>query len=215
MAALKSKNPMVRQGTLLFLARALAVTREQPTKSDLDAIAKAQVSQLGDSQGDVRAAAMDGLGYLMKIFGERAMNPYLEGVSEIQQGKIKESFEKAEVKCKGGQAKPAAKAASSRGGALQPSSTAVNRAPSDPQSISKPVARKPILSSMKRDAELPGSPVARAPTKVMNSPAIRSAPKFSMNDTLAGEEPSKGAPRPTARAPPIVSPQCNETPGDD
>ncbi|KAI5453121.1 hypothetical protein NCC49_006149 [Naganishia albida] len=207
-AALKSKNPMVRQGTLLFLARALAVTREQPTKSDLDAIAKAQVSQLGDSQGDVRAAAMDGLGYLMKIFGERAMNPYLEGVSEIQQGKIKESFEKAEVKCKGGQAKPAAKpaakAASSRGGALQPSSTAVNRAPSDPQSISKPVARKPILSSMKRDAELPGSPVARAPTKVMNSPAIRSAPKFSMNDTLAGEEPSKSAPRPTARAPPIM-----------
>lgn len=192
---------MVRQGTLLFLARALATTREQPTKGDLDAIAKAQVSQLGDSQGDVRAAAMDGLGYLMKIFGERAMNPYLEGVSEIQQGKIKESFEKADVKCKGGQAKPAVKAPS-RVAALPSSS---NRGPMNSDATSKPVARKPVLSSMKRNAELPGSPVVKAAPKVMNSPPIRTASKFNMDDALARNEPPKSVSRPVARAPPVVS----------
>lgn len=195
---------MVRQGTLLFLARALAATREQPTKNDLDAIAKAQVSQLGDSQGDVRAAAMEGLGYLMKIFGERAMNPYLEGVSEIQQGKIKESFEKAEVKCKGGHAKPAAKAAPSRGGALQPSIAAANRGSTESDPISRPVARKPVLSSMKRNAELPGSPMLKTAPKVMNSPPIRAASKFSSDDVPAWDEPPKSVTRPVARAPPMV-----------
>lgn len=197
---------MVRQGTLLFLARALATTREQPTKGDLDAIAKAQVSQLGDSQGDVRAAAMDGLGYLMKIFGERAMNPYLEGVSEIQQGKIKESFEKADVKCKGGQANPAVKAPS-RVAALPPPS---NRGPMNSDSTSKPVARKPVLSSMKRNVELPGSPDVKAAPKVMNSPPIRTASKFSMDDALARDEPPKSVSRPVARAPPMVSIQRKE-----
>lgn len=186
---------MVRQGTLLFLVRALASTRESPTKADLDAIAKAQVSQLGDSQGDVRAAAMDGLGYLMKIFGERAMNPYLEGVSEIQQGKIKEAFEKAEVKCKGGQAKPTAKAPPPRVAALQPSTSAANRQ-ADSEPIKKPLARKPILSSM-RNAEAPSSPVIKTAPKVMNSPPIRAAPKFGALD----EAPSS-APRPVSRAPP-------------
>lgn len=201
---------MVRQGTLLFLARALGATREQPTKGDLDAIAKAQVSQLGDSQGDVRAAAMDGLGYLMKIFGERAMNPYLEGVSEIQQGKIKESFEKAEVKCKGGQAKPTSKAPPTRVAALQPAGAAGNRAPFDSDPSSKPTARKPVLSSMKRNAELPGSPAVRAPPKVMNSPPIRAASKFNMDDAMASHEPPKSVPQPVARAPPMVSDECVE-----
>lgn len=188
---------MVRQGTLLFLVRALASTREPPTKGDLDAIAKAQVSQLGDSQGDVRAAAMDGLGYLMKIFGERAMNPYLEGVSEIQQGKIKEAFEKAEVKCKGGQAKPATKAPPTRAAALQPSTSAANR-PFDSDPMKKPIARKPILSSMK-NAEVPGSPIIKTAPKVMKSPPIRAASKFSSMDEVP-----KSSPRPVARPPPLM-----------
>lgn len=193
---------MVRQGTLLFLVRALATTREQPTKGDLDAIAKAQVSQLGDSQGDVRAAAMDGLGYLMKIFGERAMNPYLEGVSEIQQGKIKEAFEKAEVKCKGGQAKPVNKAPPSRVAALQPSTAAANRQV-DPDAAKKPLARKPILSSMK-NAEIPGSPAIKSVPKVMNSPPIRAASKLGAFDEAPSSPAVKSAPRPVARPPPMV-----------
>jgi hypothetical protein len=39
--ALQNKNPVARQGTLQFLARALQNTRDAPTKSDLDVIAPA------------------------------------------------------------------------------------------------------------------------------------------------------------------------------
>ncbi|KAJ9121720.1 hypothetical protein QFC22_002341 [Naganishia vaughanmartiniae] len=197
--ALKNKNPMVRQGTLLFLVRALASTRDQPTKNDLEAIAKAQVSQLGDSQGDVRAAAMEGLGHLMKIFGERAMNPYLEGVSEIQQGKIKEAFEKAEVKCKGGAAKPT-KSASTKPAALQPSSHAINRGMPNHEPTSKPLPRKPVLSSMRATAEPPGSPAIRSAQKVATTPQIKTASKSAFDSGALFED----APRPVARPPPIM-----------
>lgn len=38
----------------------------------------------------------------MKILGERAMNPYTEGVSELQMAKVKEALERVEIKYKAG-----------------------------------------------------------------------------------------------------------------
>jgi cytoskeleton-associated protein 5 len=40
------------------------------------------------------------MGTLMKILGERQMNPYMEGLDEIRKVKIKEYFESAQVKAK-------------------------------------------------------------------------------------------------------------------
>ena len=108
MAALQNKNPVARQGTLQFLARALQNTKEAPSKSDLDVIAPAIVGQLGDSLEPVRSAAAEALGSLSKIFGERPMNPYLENITDAQKTKVAEATSKIEVKCKAG-AKPAPK----------------------------------------------------------------------------------------------------------
>lgn len=110
MTALQNKNPVARQGTLQFLARALQNTREAPSKSDLDTIAPAMVGQLGDSLEPVRSAAAEGLGSFAKIFGERPMNAYLEHVTDLQKAKVTEAMGRVEVKCKAG-AKPAAKPA--------------------------------------------------------------------------------------------------------
>jgi hypothetical protein len=46
------------------------------------------------------------MGALMKIVGERAMNPYLEPLEDLRKVKVKEAFEKAVVKCKVGAAAP-------------------------------------------------------------------------------------------------------------
>jgi len=40
------------------------------------------------------------MGTLMKILGERAMNPYMDGLDDIRKAKIKEFFETSEVKAK-------------------------------------------------------------------------------------------------------------------
>lgn len=47
---------------------------------------------------------------MMKIIGERAFNPYIENVGEIQMSKVKDAFGKADIKYRaGGATKPPAK----------------------------------------------------------------------------------------------------------
>lgn len=107
LASLKSKNPQVKEGTLRFLHRSLCTTTDAPSKDQIKPMAEALVSLLGDSAEPVRSGAADCLGTMMKILGERVFNPYVEGVGEMQMGKVKEAFGKAEIRYRAGGAKPA------------------------------------------------------------------------------------------------------------
>lgn len=120
--ALKSKNPQVKQGTLGFLHRALRETRDVPRSDQVKPLSESLVSLLADSAEPVRAAAAECLGTMMKILGERAFNPYIENVSEIQLAKVKDAFAAAEIKYRAAgpkkaappAAKPAGKAPAAR-----------------------------------------------------------------------------------------------------
>lgn len=103
---LKNKNPQVKEGTLKFLNRSLATTKTAPSKGDLKVYSEALVELMGDSVEGIRSEAQMALALLMKIFGERMMNPYLEPVDDLKKGKVKEAFEKATVKCKAGAPAP-------------------------------------------------------------------------------------------------------------
>ncbi|KAI5278960.1 Microtubule-associated protein, microtubule dynamics during spindle orientation, partial [Ascosphaera acerosa] len=94
--ALKHKNPQVKQGTVKFLVRCLRTTRDVPDKADAKAISEAATKLLADSDQVIRAGGAEALGTLMKILGERAMNPYMEGLDDIRKAKIKEYFQTAE-----------------------------------------------------------------------------------------------------------------------
>lgn len=97
---LKHKNPQVKQETLKFLIRCLRTTRDVPSKAEVKAIADAATKLLTESTEVNRAGGAEILGTLMKIMGERAMNPYLDGLDDIRKTKIKEFYEIAEVKAK-------------------------------------------------------------------------------------------------------------------
>ncbi|PWY94461.1 ARM repeat-containing protein [Aspergillus sclerotioniger CBS 115572] len=97
---LKHKNPQVKQETLKFLIRCLRTTREVPAKPEVKSIAEAATKLLTESSEVNRAGGAEVLGTLMKIMGERAMNPFLEGLDDIRKTKIKEFFDTAEVKAK-------------------------------------------------------------------------------------------------------------------
>jgi cytoskeleton-associated protein 5 len=64
---------------------------------------------LDDSSESVRNEAALALGSLMKIVGERAMNPIMEPLDDLRKAKVKEAFEKVTVKCKAGSGAPASK----------------------------------------------------------------------------------------------------------
>lgn len=96
----KHKNPQVKQETVKFLIRCLRTTRDVPSKPESKSIAEAGTKLLTESSEVVRSGAAEILGTLMKILGERAMNPYLDSLDDIRKTKIKEFFESAEVKAK-------------------------------------------------------------------------------------------------------------------
>ncbi|KAH8701674.1 putative spindle pole body component [Talaromyces proteolyticus] len=97
---LKHKNPQVKQEILKFLIRSLRTTREVPAKPEVKAIAEAGTRLLTESSEVTRSGGAEILGTLMKIMGERAMNPFLDGLDDIRKTKIKEYFDTAEVKAK-------------------------------------------------------------------------------------------------------------------
>lgn len=97
---LKHKNPQVKLETLKFLIRCLKTTREAPSKPETKSIADAATKLLTESSEVTRSGAAEALGTLMKIMGERAMGPYLDGLDDIRKAKITEYFDVAQVKAK-------------------------------------------------------------------------------------------------------------------
>lgn len=97
---LKHKNPQVKLETLKFLIRCLKTTPEAPSKPESKFIADASTKLLTESSEVTRSGAAEALGTVMKIVGEQAMAPYLEGLDDIRKTKIKEYFDTAQVKAK-------------------------------------------------------------------------------------------------------------------
>ena len=99
-AYLVHKNPQIKEGTMKFLVRCLRTTRDVPSKPEIASIVEAAKKLLSEGSEGLRAGGAETLGTIMKIIGERAMNPHLEGLDEIRKTKIKEFYETAEVKAK-------------------------------------------------------------------------------------------------------------------
>ena len=97
---LAHKNPQVRLETVRFLTRCLRNTPDVPSKSEVKSIADAATKLLTESTEAMRSGGAEILGTLMKIMGERAMGPYLDGLDDIRKSKIREYFENAVVKAK-------------------------------------------------------------------------------------------------------------------
>ena len=97
---LSHKNPQVKEGTMRFLIRCLRTTRDVPSKAEIGTIVEAAKKLLSEGSEGLRSGGAEVLGTVMKIIGERAMNPHLEGLDDIRKTKVKEFFETAEVKAK-------------------------------------------------------------------------------------------------------------------
>ncbi|KAJ5206311.1 Protein of unknown function DUF3759 [Penicillium cf. griseofulvum] len=228
---LKHKNPQIKQETVKFLVRCLRTTRTVPAKAEQKAIADAGTKLLTESAPAIREGAAEILGTLMKILGERAMNPYLDGLDEIRKTKIKEYFGTAEVKAKErpkaivAPPKPAAPAARKVVG-KRPAATGLKKlapvaAPPAPEEPSvKPASRgipsklgapKPGIatpgSALKLQRKLAGPGTTASPSRRVAAPPEEdvapppAAPKFGLGRGLAG--------RPIARPSAPAEPAAN------
>jgi cytoskeleton-associated protein 5 len=195
---LKHKNPQVKEGTMKFLIRCLKTTRSAPSKTEVTSIAEAAKKLLSESVEVLRSGGAEVLGTVMKITGERAMGPHLEGLDDIRKTKIKEYFDTAEVKAKD---KPKA--------APAPAPRAASAAPPAPK---KTVAKKP---APKKVAPAPSPPVQEQPP-LAPQPTARSIPgsKLGLPKPSGLATPGAGLKAPMKRtlpgpggAPPTASPR--------
>ncbi|OAX78988.1 hypothetical protein ACJ72_06699 [Emergomyces africanus] len=198
---LKHKNPQVKQETLKFLIRCLRSTRDVPSKPETKSIADAATKLLTESSEATRSGGAEILGTLMKIIGERAMNPYLDGLDDIRKAKIKEFFDTAEVKAK---ERPKPIVGPPKGLTV-------------PGGAKKPVAKRPPAAVKKpAPAAAPEEPTPAPPTAKKAIPSKLGLPKagglatpgsgLKLQRKLAGPG---GAPASPRR---VVSPPFEENP---
>ncbi|CAG0896147.1 unnamed protein product [Darwinula stevensoni] len=97
--ALESKNPAVKAETAAFLTRAFSSCPPASlTRKLLRGYCASLLKALNDSDATVRDNAAQALGTLLKAGGEKLITPFLANVDGVKMVKIKEYYEKAEVK---------------------------------------------------------------------------------------------------------------------
>lgn len=224
-AYLSNKNPQVKEGTMKFLIRCLRTTRDVPSKPEQATICEAGKKLLSESSPALRDGGAEILGTVMKIIGERAMTPNLEGLDDIRRNKVKEYFEAAEVKAKEKpkpKPAPAPKAAPAKkvmGGKkpvakkAAPAPAAAPVMPDEAPLAPQPTPRaapgklaKPGLSGLKKKTigapGAPGSPrrAPAAPVMPDDEPApAPPQPRLGLSRGLAGRSLAK----PAAPSPPM------------
>lgn len=152
---LANKNPNVKAETIKFVVRCLSTTRDVPSKAEHKLIADVATKLLTESTEGIRSGGAEILGTLMKIIGERAMNPYLDGLDDIRKTRIQEYCEKATVKAK---EKPKAAPAPAKatpavgkkvvGGAKKPVTKRPISATAPPVEDSAPLQLKPTAKAL-------------------------------------------------------------------
>jgi cytoskeleton-associated protein 5 len=187
---LAHKNPQVKEGTMKFLIRCLRTTRDVPSKQDIGTIVEAAKKLLSESSEGLRTGGAEILGTVMKIIGERAMNPHLEGLDEIRKTKAKEFYETAEVKAKD---KP------------KPAPAPAARAGQGPKKVmgggKRPAAKK-TPTALPLDQSPPPPARALAGTKMgMPKPSGLAGLKAPQKRTIGA--PSGMSPRRTPAPPPV------------
>lgn len=206
---LKHKNPQVKQETVKFLVRCLRTTKDVPSKPEVKTIAEAGTKLLTDSSEVNRAGGAEALGTLMKIMGERAMNPYLEGLDDIRKTKIKEYFETAQVKAKDrpkpivAPPKPAVPAGKKpvakkpAVGAKKPAPAAAAAPPSEepapPKSATKPAAARP--GGVPRPGGLPTPGSGLKLQRKLAGPGAAASPQRRVASPPQDEQPAPPAPK--------------------
>ncbi|KAJ3032355.1 Microtubule-associated protein, microtubule dynamics during spindle orientation, partial [Rhizophlyctis rosea] len=167
------KNPQVRQEAILWLVRCLKTTRKAPKKEEIKAVSDSLIKALDDSVDTVREAAAEALGTLMKVVSERMMASHLEKLEKLKETKVREYFDKAEVKCVGGGSAAARKLAgvAAGGGGVRASQPAM------PKEVAA-LAAKPVrpTSAPVSAPALPKASAAGPAAKKRTTIAVSHAP---------------------------------------
>lgn len=194
LTAIKHKNPNVKTESIRFLVRCLRTTKSAPAKTDIKPIAEALLAACSDGSGDVRDAGTQGLGTLMRLIGERPMNPYLDRLDDIKKGKVHEEFVKATVKAGMTGSGVGVPRAISTTALLGPSAGSVQKLSTAAIPKKAKIVAKPAVGSPRASPAHPTATSYQQPTRPATATAVRGVPAhlLSRGPAAAASSPSKG-----------------------
>ncbi|KAG0164625.1 Microtubule-associated protein, microtubule dynamics during spindle orientation [Apophysomyces sp. BC1034] len=195
-AGTKNKNPQVRGESIKLVTRRLKDIRTPPPKGEIKAFAELMLKTLDDADGNAREASAEGLGTLMKVVGEKGMSAWTDGLDEIKMGKIKEAYEKAEVKAKPIVVKKAAPPP-------KKAPPVKKKAPPKPAAVPKEEPEPMVVDDV---------PAATAITPPKRKPPARAVGGSAKKPALSSSKPkapapSSAAPKKAAKLPPLSGPE--------
>ena len=158
--AFNSKNPQAKEGALKFLTRCLSTSTTPIPPPLIKPVSEALASLLEDSFEGARNEAATSLGTLMKMVGERPLNPIMDGLADVRKAKVKEAHEKATVKSKAGSGGPPK---------APPKAAAPAKAPPKKAAAPKKVEEPPKAASPPPEDIPPpeNKPVRKPPARLM------------------------------------------------
>ncbi|OLY84750.1 Cytoskeleton-associated protein 5 [Smittium mucronatum] len=146
---ISQKNPQVKSSSLKFFCECLKMTKVKPSKGQIKEYVALSKPLIDDSDPTVREASFEFLGTLMKLVGEKNLQPFIEGIDKTKEQKVKHFFELAVISLP---AQPLAKTLtknSRNGNGNNPSD--LKKIPST--SVSKIESNKCVISHNIRDSE--------------------------------------------------------------
>ncbi|RCH84599.1 stu2 protein, partial [Rhizopus stolonifer] len=163
----KHANPQVRSECLKLVSRQLREIRVIPGKPEIKTMGNMFKRALDDADANVREAAAEGLGTMLRLLDEKAMRVFTESLEDIKMTKIKEYCNKATVRI----------------------SDIPTFSKKDP--IKKPIIRKSVQSTPKLVQGAP-KPIQSTPKPIQSTPkSIQSTPKRKLPVNATEGTPSK------------------------
>ncbi|ORX54518.1 ARM repeat-containing protein [Hesseltinella vesiculosa] len=180
-SAVGHKNPQIRAQCMKLLARQFQTIRQPPGKAEIKTYATLMLKTLDDADASAREHSAEGLGTLMKVVGEKMMLAYIDDLDDIKKGKIKDAFDKAEVKAKPAMPKkaappPAKKPPTAARRAPPPASKPTPMVVDDEDDTPPPLPPKTMPAPKRKPpTKLAGGTLSKKPTLSAKKPATASA----------------------------------------
>eukprot|EP00124_Ichthyophonus_hoferi_P003158 Ihof_evm3s259 gene=Ihof_evmTU3s259 len=202
---LKHKNPSVKKETGSFLVRAFKVTPATALPRPLlKTLCELLMLCMNDSAGEVREAAFEAFGTMMKVVGETIMQAFLDQLDAVKVTKVKEYFAKAEVKAPAAVKKNPVSKVAARVKDYSAKSEMKTQAPAAVKktAVTKvaPVRRAPVAApvlakTVEKRVQPTSRPTFGGATTVSSSTSSRPMPSASQTSSVRGQTGKPKAPQ--------------------
>ena len=189
--ALSNKNPQVKEGACKFLTHCLSTSKQAIAPPQVKPVSETLATLLEDSYAGARDEAANAFGTLMKMIGERPLAAVMDSLADVRKAKVKEAYEKATVKAKGGVTAPPkpppAKVPPKKAAAKKEEPPPVIESPPAEDAPDKKARGQPARPSKKGTPAASGAPAASTST-----PAKKPPPAAAVAAHAAASKPAKG-----------------------